>query len=76
MMVIARAQCELEVLNCSSLSLSLQLVAVLDTAALSKEMKMYLPLFLEVLFESPMIREGGGTHTHTALLYACVLYSG
>ena len=37
----------------------LQLSVVLDTAAVQEELKPYLSLFLEVLFESPILRDGG-----------------
>ncbi|XP_065176608.1 uncharacterized protein C05D11.1-like [Sycon ciliatum] len=35
-----------------------EVVAVLDTACLSDEQRLYLPLYLEVLFESPVVRNG------------------
>ena len=37
----------------------LQLTAVLDTAVLSREQRLYLPLYIELLFESPILRNGG-----------------
>ena len=37
----------------------LQLTAVLDTAVLSREQRLYLPLYLELLFESPILRDSG-----------------
>jgi len=32
---------------------------MLDSSKLSKEERYYLPLFCEVLFESPILRDGG-----------------
>ena len=52
--------------SCGHLSMSCiiswcvyQLTAVLDTAVLSREQRLYLPLYIELLFESPVLRNGG-----------------
>ena len=37
----------------------LQLSVIMDTAAVPEELKPYLSLYLEVLFESPVLRDGG-----------------
>ena len=37
----------------------MQLTAVLDTAALPKDLLLYTPLYLEMLFESPVLRGEG-----------------
>ena len=38
---------------------SLQLTVLLDTAVVPEELKPYLSLYLEVIFESPLLRDGG-----------------
>ena len=48
-----------------------QLTAVLDTAVLSWEQRLYLPLYLEVLFESPVLRNGGTCAV--SILFSCVM---
>lgn len=41
------------------LCVSLQLTVLLDTAVVPEELKPYLSLYLEVIFESPLLRDGG-----------------
>ena len=41
------------------MSWCMQLTVVLDTAALPKELLLYTSLYLELLFESPLLRDGG-----------------
>jgi len=38
--------------------LGLQLTVVLDTSSLTEELRMYLPLYLEAMQESPILRDG------------------
>ena len=42
---------------------------MLDTVTTPEELKPYLSLYLEVLFESPVERDGGMDDLHSARLY-------
>jgi len=39
-------------------SLFLQLTVILDTSALPEDLRFYLPLFADIIFESPILRDG------------------
>ena len=41
----------------------LQMSALLDSSGIPQELKYYLPLFCEVVFESPVMRNGGNEFT-------------
>ena len=52
-----------------------QMSALLDSSELPQELKYYLPLFCEVVFESPVMRNGGNYYVDTKTVLVCqVLY--